>query len=153
MVRFILVIHLLGAMLVLGGMVASGVWMRMARTAADAKSRLVALGGIQASNRWTLYLGSVMVLASGLGLAVGGPVPWKLSANRWLLWSVLFFFVVLFLAIGAQSPIIRKMMMLAEKNDPYFSLKFSAAVGTWHLLLMLNLLLLVVILFYMVFKP
>jgi uncharacterized membrane protein len=153
MVQWLLWVHVLGAALVLGGVIAGWVCMNQAAIAGDAKVALFALKTLNRMNTWTLHLGSALVLMSGFWMALRGPVPLKLSANPWLLYSVILFFVVLFLAIGAQSPIGRKVMELAEKEGPDFGVIFSRIAVRWNMLSGINVVLLALILFLMVFKP
>jgi uncharacterized membrane protein len=153
MIQWLLWAHVLGAALVVGGVVAGWVCLNQAAIAGDAKVTLFALKAMHRMNTWTLHLGSALVLISGLWMALARPVPLKLSANPWLLYSVILFFVVLFLAMGAQSPIARKVMALAEKDGPDFGVIFSRIVARWNMLSGINFVLLAVILFLMVFKP
>jgi len=55
--------------------------------------------------------------------------------------------------MGAQSPIARKVMALAEKDGPDFGVIFSRVVARWNMLSGINFVLLAFILFLMVFKP
>ncbi|MBZ5535301.1 MAG: DUF2269 domain-containing protein [Acidobacteriia bacterium] len=153
MVQTLLWVHVLGAALVLGGVVAGWVCMNQAAIVGDAKVTLFALKAMRRLNTWTLHLGSALVLMSGFWMALAGPVPLKLSANPWLLYSVILYFVILFLVTGAQSPISKKVMALAEKDGPDFGVIFSRIVGHWKMLSGINVFLLAVILFLMVFKP
>ncbi|MGB7621551.1 MAG: DUF2269 family protein [Terriglobia bacterium] len=153
MVRWLLWIHVLGGALVLGGVVAGWVCMHQAVLTGDSKVTLFAMKTLHRMNTWTLHLGALLLLISGFWMGVGAPVPLKLNSNPWLLYSVILFFVVLYLAMAAQAPISRKVMALAEQGVEDFPVIFSKIVARWNLLSGINFVLLVVILFLMVFKP
>lgn len=153
LIRILMMVHVFGVVLVFSGVIAGWAWMREAAMAGDAKLTTFALNGMSRLNSGTLYLGATLVLVSGFWMALAAPAPLKLGANPWLLYSVILFFVVLFLAMGAQLPIARKVMALAERNDPHFPVILSKIASRWSMLSATNLILLVIILFLMVFKP
>jgi len=153
LIRILMMVHVLGVALVFSGVIAGWAWMREAAMSGDAKLTTFALNGMCRLNSGTLPLGGALVLISGFWMTLAAPAPLKRGANPWLMYSVILFFVVLFLAMGAQWPIARKVMALAERNDPHFAVTLSKIASRWNMLSAINLILLVMILFLMVFKP
>jgi uncharacterized membrane protein len=153
MTRILLVVHIFGAALVIGGVVANAVWMTGAIATRDSKTVAFALRAMRRVNLWTLHLGAALILISGVWLAVGGPTPFKLGSNPWLLYSILLFFVVLSLLMGAQAPIAKKLDVLADSEGADFARILATVAGRWNLLSLISIALLVAILAFMIFKP
>lgn len=89
MVPWLLWAHVLGTVLVIGGVIAGWVSMSQAAIAGEAKVVFFALKVMHRMNTWTLHRGAALILMSGFWMAFAGPVPLKLSANPWLLYSVI----------------------------------------------------------------
>jgi uncharacterized membrane protein len=153
MILYLIVAHVLGDVLLFGGLIAGRLWMQHAAAEKDVRVVAFVLRGIQKMNRWTLHLGGVVVLISGLWLALSEPTPLRLSANAWLLYSVILLFVVLILAMGIQAPIMKKLMKVVESGAADSAATFGRIARRWNLLSTINLLLMVVIVFMMVFQP
>lgn len=153
MSQILLVAHVLGDVLFFGGIIIGTIWMKQAAGVGEAKVAQFALASMRRMNRWTLHLGAALILISGFWMALSAPIPLKPSANPWLLYSVILFFVVLFLAMGAQSPIARKMLQLAESNPPDFAATFAKIAARWNLLSVINILLLIGVLVLMIYQP
>ncbi len=153
MVQLLLVFHILGVAALFGGVIAGVICMRQAAGAAEAKVAEFALASVRRINWWTLHLGAALILISGFWMAAAEPTPMKLSQNPWLMYAVVLFVVVLILAMGVQSPLQKKMTILAAGNGEDFPATFQRMVSRWSLISVLNIILLCLILLLMVFKP
>jgi uncharacterized membrane protein len=148
-----LVFHVLGVVLFFGGMIAGWIWMSQIVAAADAKIAAFGLKALRRQNMWTLHLGSVLVLISGLWMSMAARVPLRLSTNHWLLYSVVLFFMVLAVSTGMQGPIVKRLLILAGSNDADYAVVSRSIAGRLNLLSMFSVLLMLVILTLMVLKP
>lgn len=151
--QILLAVHIFGVVLFFGGIMIGAIWMKQVAGASEAKVAQFVLASMRRMNMWTLHLGAALILISGFWMALAAPIPLQLSTNPWLLYAVILFFVVLFLALGAQSPIARKMLQLAESDHPDFAATFAKVAARWNLLSLINIVLLIVVLLLMIFQP
>ncbi len=153
MTQILLLFHVLGVALFFGGIMTEVIWMKQAAGAKDPAVAQFTLASLRRLKMWTLHLGGALILISGFWMALAEPVPLTLSGNPWLLISVILFFGVLGLAMGAQAPLQKRMMALAKANAPDFGAAFSKLAARWNALSIVNIIFLIVVLGLMIFHP
>ncbi|MDX1593975.1 MAG: DUF2269 family protein [Gammaproteobacteria bacterium] len=84
-------VHVGGAVLFLGTLLLSGVWMRRALAAREAPSLEFALDGVGATDLRVAAPGAALLLVGGGGLLVGG--GGELATQAWLSGGILLFLV------------------------------------------------------------
>jgi uncharacterized membrane protein len=146
-------LHVVSVVLFLGNIITGVFWKFHADRTGDLRARAQALDGIIGSDRWFTMPGVVLIIVTGVALALIGHIP--LLSTKWIAWSL-----VLFGISGAAfsfrvAPLQKKLLAnvragLAAQWDEGAYLQLSRSWEIWGAVATLSPLIAV---FLMVMKP
>ncbi|HWI04505.1 MAG TPA: DUF2269 family protein [Acidimicrobiales bacterium] len=149
--QFVLVLHILSAIIGFGAMFIAGFYGNEARSLPGREGLAVAETTLKVTGRIpTVAVCAVPIL--GILLILLSDDTWRFS-EAWISLSFLLYFVLMGLATGLQVPTIRKMVAMRAGAEGAQSLEMQAMAKKAATVSAVVNVLWVVILFLMVFKP
>ena len=145
-VQILLTIHILSALVAVGGTVSYFFWLRRAALAPE--SRKFTLETIRILERFMILPAYMIVLLSGIGLIDRASWGWS---TPWLELSILFF-VVLMGLVGVHARVIKGQIALSANGDAR-SAEYEAAHSRGRILLLAKVVVIIALVYLMVFKP
>ena len=146
-------LHILSVVLFLGNIITGVFWKFHADRSGDLRARAQALDGIIASDRWFTIPGVVLIIATGVAMALQMGYP--LLSTKWIGWSL-----VLFGISGAAfsifvAPLQKKLLANTRAGiaGNWNEAEYHKLSGSWKLWGTLATGAPVLALFLMVFKP
>ena len=105
-------LHVLAAVIFLGNIITGLFWHAYAARTRDAKVLTHALGGIILSDRLFTVPGVIVILVSGVLLAIHGGYP--LLRTGWILWAIVLFGVSGLVFMFRVAPLQRQLLAMAQ---------------------------------------
>lgn len=147
-------VHVFATVVFLGNIIMGLFWHAYAARTRDARMISHAMGGIILSDRFFTIPGVVVILMSGVLLAIQGGYP--LLRTGWILWPIVLFSVSGLVFLVRVAPLQRQLLAMAQRGaergqfdyTPYHTLALR-----WELWGALALLTPVAALFIMTLKP
>jgi uncharacterized membrane protein len=127
-------LHIAAVVAFLGNITTGLFWHRVAAQSGDPKVLAFTMGGIIASDRWFTVPGVVLIIASGVGLALLGGYP--LLRTGWILWTLVLFGVSGAAFMARVAPLQRRLLAMsaAGARDGNFDRKaYDALAQRWEL--------------------
>ena len=101
-------VHVLGVVLFLGNIITGVFWKVHADLSGDLRARAQALDGIIRSDALFTVPGVLLIIASGVWLAIVGKLP--LLRTDWILWSIILFAISGAVFGGRVGPLQKKLL-------------------------------------------
>jgi uncharacterized membrane protein len=128
------VVHIAAVVAFLGNITTGLFWHRVAARNGEPKVFAFAMGGIIASDRWFTVPGVVLIIASGVGLALLGGYP--LLRTGWILWTLLLFMASGVAFMARVAPLQRQLLALSSagaRGGTFDRAAYDALARRWEL--------------------
>lgn len=145
-------LHILSVVIFLGNVITGVLW-KFHGDRGDARSRAQALDGIITTDRWFTMPGVVLIIITGIVLALLGNIP--LLSTRWVLWSIILFGVSGLAFSFFVAPLQKKLRALAQAgiNGAFDAAEYARLSRSWEIWGGVATLTPLAALFLMVIKP
>jgi uncharacterized membrane protein len=147
-------LHVLAVTIFLGNIITGLFWKAHADRTGDARARAQALDGIIQSDRWFTVPGVVVIIASGVALAVLGGFP--LLRTRWIAWSIGLFAIsglIFAFAVAPMQQRLRKLAVTVQNGGEWDGPAYAMLSRSWEAWGLISIALPLAALVLMVFKP
>lgn len=146
-------LHVVSVVLFLGNITTGIFWKMHADRTGDARARAQALDGIILSDRWFTLPGVVLIIATGVALALIGNIP--LLSTKWVGWSLVLFGVSGIAFSVWVAPLQKKLRAVAQAGiaGNFDSAEYARLSRSWDFWGAVATLAPLVALFLMVIKP
>lgn len=143
-------IHVFAVVMFLGNIITGLFWHAYAARTRDARVISHAVGGIIVSDRIFTMPGVIVIVVSGVLLAIHGGYP--LLRTAWILWPIVLFSVSGLAFMFRVAPLQRQLLAMAQAGDFDYT-SYRTLAGKWELWGAFALLTPVVALVIMTLKP
>jgi len=146
-------LHIVSVVLFLGNIITGVFWKFHADRTGELRARAQALDGIIASDRWFTVPGVVLIIATGVALALVGHLP--LLRTFWIAWSLALFGVSGLAFSIFVAPLQKRLLanVRAGLAGTWNESEYQSLSRSWEIWGAVATLAPVVALFLMVFKP
>jgi uncharacterized membrane protein len=146
-------IHVLSVVLFLGNIITGVFWKVHADLSGDLRARAQALDGIIRSDALFTVPGVLLIIASGVWLAIVGKLP--LLRTDWILWSIILFAISGAVFGGRVGPLQKKLLanVRAGLDGQWNESEYHKLSRGWQLWGIVATVAPVIALFLMVLKP
>jgi uncharacterized membrane protein len=147
-------LHIFSVVIFLGNIITGLFWHAHATRTRDPKVIGHAMSGIIRSDRFFTNPGVIVIVASGVLLAVVGGFP--LLRTSWILWPIILFTIAGLAFMFRIAPLQRQLLAMAvsgAERDDFDYTRYQKLAKTWELWGAIALLLPIAALIIMVLKP
>ena len=128
------VLHIAAVVAFLGNITTGLFWHAVAMRHRDPKLLAFTMGGIIRSDRWFTISGVVLIIATGVGLAMLARLP--ILGTGWILWTLVLFSISGALFMVKVVPLQRQLLALAEdgaRSGAFDAAGYAALARRWEL--------------------